>query len=195
MATLLEKIKQTKDWSDIIDLLKKLYDGNTDIVRPIIPELIRHHSWLVRCEILNLIGYFEMKEYLPLVIDSLSDNNKGVICYAILTYHDLFQDKAISLVKKYVGSKTAVKVRVTALAVAYIITQKNDYLSALRKIVTRGNCNYHHQMATYCIFEANIKLIDHPQIVELYKEILDKVPSDYGVVKAIRKQLTQENIQ
>ena len=191
IAKLIEKAQN--DELDILDILHDITKGNVSELEPFIPKLMKHKSWLIRTEILEIIGTFCLKDYTDLVKKSLEDNNFHVRSYALTAYYDLLKSKAIPRIKKYCNEKN-VSVRLTALIIIFIETENDEILERIDKIVTRKNCSYYHQYVVLNTFEDYLDVKTYPEIISLYRKMLQTIPKDYAIAKDLRKRLVELNV-
>lgn len=190
MTNIEKKISEAEDWSDLIDILSDVTESDIRELKPLIPELIENKSWVVRCDVLDVIGRYELSEFIGLVKKSMRDRILYVRNYALMTYYDLLGKKALMTIRKLCKEKN-VQLKITALALCYVETRNEDVLRKIRKIVTRKGCIYHHQDWVINCFEHYLNTDDYPEIIELYRDILRSIPKSRGVAKQLRKRLKE----
>ena len=176
-----EKILSECDWSEVSSILSDITSETLPKIKCIIPKLLKHKSWVVRCDVLDIIGEFELAEYGQAVSRILNDNNEHEIVrsYAMNAYYDLHKERAVKVLKKFTESKS-IRLRLSALTLIYIETLSQETLDNIRKIVTRKNCNYHHQFVAILTFKYYLDLESWPDVIDLLKQI-KKVTISKGV--------------
>ena len=190
MPNIQKKISETEDWADLSDILLDVTKSDIKELKPFIPGLIESKSWVVRCDVLNITGSYELSEFIDLVKKSMHDRILHVRDYALMAYYDLLGKKALRTIRKLCKEKN-VQLRITALALCYVETRNEDVLRQIRTIVTRKGCIYRHQYCVINCFEHYLNTNDFPEIIELYKEILRSIPRSRGVAKDLRKRLKE----
>lgn len=190
MKNIKKKISEAEDWSDLSDILSDVTESDIRELKPFIPELIENKGWVVRCDVLDIIGRYELSEFIGLVKKSLHDRILHVRDYALMAYYDLLGKKALRTIRKLCKEKN-VQLRITALALCYVETRNEDVLRQIRKIVTRKGCIYYHQSCVINCFEHYLNTGDYPEIIELYRDILRSIPKSRGVAKQLRKRLKE----
>ena len=188
---ILVRIKEAqdyKDWAEVSDILDEATKKDMDALKPIIPDLIEHHEWIVRASIVGLIGDFRLRQFLDLVKARLQDRNLVVRGYALVACYDILGAKALPIIEKNCSAKD-VRQRLTALALNYIETGDTDAFKKLSRILTRKRCNLNHRSAILFILDYYCDVQPHSEIVELYEDILLDIPKSHGVAKDIRSML------
>jgi len=185
MECVLEKLRSTKDWSDIIDILSEIDENDVTKIKSLIPGLLGHSSWVVRAECLDLIGDFRLVEFLPLVRKRLKDRNKYVRAYALAASYDIKKEKSLPLLRRYVQNRD-IDLRTMALSLLYVETESPDVLKKIEKIVTRKNCDYHHKFNVLNQFEHYLDIKQYPEINDLYRKILKTTSPKDGVAREIK---------
>ncbi len=187
-------IAKWRDETLIVDALGELEEAHLEEVLPAIPALAKHWDWVVRAELAELIGRFYLHDYLGVIKKLLKDRNRHVVAYALMSYYDLLQSKALPVIRKLcTDMDQKVSVRVTALCLAYIETRDPSFIRSLEKIVTRRNCRYYHQYAVLNIFTSFIEPLDDPILLSLLQKIRQKVRDDLGIAKDIDKFFRERN--
>jgi hypothetical protein len=82
-----------------------------------------------------------------------------------------------------------VHLRVTAVALCYVITEDETVLEALKKIVLRRNCDYHHRFAALNILDHYLEIAKRPQLIDMFRAILQITPKRQGISKDITQKL------
>jgi hypothetical protein len=190
MTNIKKKISEAEDWADLSDILLDITKSDIIELKPFIPELIENKTWLIRCDVLDVIGRYELSEFIGLVKKSLHDRILHVRDYALMAYYDLLGKKALMTIRKLCKEKN-VQLRITALALCYVETRNEDVLRKIRKIVTRKGCIHRHQGCVINCFEHYLNTDDYPEIIELYKDILRSIPKSRGVAKDLRERLKE----
>jgi len=188
---ILVRIKEAqdyKDWAEVSDILDEATKKDMDALKPIIPDLIEHHEWIVRASIVGLIGDFRLRQFLDLVKARLQDSNSVVRGYALVACYDILGAKASPIIEKNCSAKD-VRQRLTALALKYIETGDTDAFKKLSRILKRKRCNLNHRSALLSIFDYYCDVQTYSEIVKLYEDILPDIPKSHGVAKDIRSIL------
>ncbi|MHC4741972.1 MAG: hypothetical protein ACYS8Z_08685 [Planctomycetota bacterium] len=191
MSGINEKISHAEDWAALSYCLESATESDIAELKPLIPELIRHTSWVVRCDLLEIIQDFSLSEYLDLVKEGLNDRVIIVRGYALEAYYGLLGKKALGVIQEFCKGKN-VRLRVTALALCYVETRDEEALGQIERILTRKGCSHYHQYVVYHCFEEHGKSKEWPEIIELYKKILKSVPKSRGIAKDLRKRLKEK---
>ncbi|MBN1124643.1 MAG: hypothetical protein JXA82_06525 [Sedimentisphaerales bacterium] len=158
---------------DATDILIVLHDiGSKEIKKliPYIPTLLKHKSWLVRSDILDYIGIYELKQFRKLVLQSLKDPNKHVISYGLMAYYELSGKSALPILRRYTASKY-MHVRITALCLAFVETRDKQYMEVLRKIVFRKNCKQEHKYIVINVINYFMEIKSDAGVLSFCKEL------------------------
>ncbi len=177
-------IKKSTNWADLNDELQKADQSNIHLLYPLLPDLIDHRSWIIRASTLEIIGEGDLKQFVHLVKKAVEDSHPLVQSYAIVYCYSLLKEKGISCVRKQLNSKN-VLVRVTAETVYYVATWDTSYLKKIRKIITRRNCNPSNYYAVLRALNLLLIIKQHPELVELLKDIQNVAPKNYAIHREI----------
>ena len=188
MEKTINKLKthlNSMDWSDVLDILENIDEDNVHNIIPILPNLLQHKEWTVRAETVDIVGGCGLEKFLKTVKAMLYDKNRHVRAYALAALYDLKKEKAIKYLETFAKDRN-VTMKINALALLYIAKGSPETLNEIRKIVLRKNCNYFHQFNVISQFDYYLEIKKHPEIIELYKDILKiKAPSS-GVAKQLK---------
>ena len=136
MATIRDLLSKAEDWSEISGILDDAEEKDARYLRPLLPELLKHHSWVVRCSVLECIGGFNLKGFTKLVRKAISDRNRIVRSYALGAYYDLLGGAALDEIRRASQDKD-VRVRVKALSLLFVETTEDVALDQIARIVVR----------------------------------------------------------
>lgn len=173
---------------DIEDILDQVSTRDIGAIKSALPRLMQHKAWVIRASAVELVGNFKLTEFRSLVEAGLQDRNVHVRCYALMAYYDLLGHRALPLIREYCREKS-VHLRVTAVALCYVITEDETVLKTLKKIVLRRNCDYHHRCVVLSILEHYLDVASRPQLIDMFKAILRISPKRLGISKEIRRKL------
>lgn len=189
---ILDWLKKTKDPLELSDIIQSIDKFKTaTLVSPYIPTLLKNRSWILRADVLELIGRANFKHYKNRILAILkNDPNIQVKSYALLVYYDLFGKDSISVIKRYVNHKS-IGLRKTALCLLYVATKKKEYLDNLDRIVSRKNTWHPYRYAIYKTLVHYLKLKKHPELILLFEKILASRPELEEIKVAIDQMKTR----
>jgi len=173
---------------DIEDILDQASTRNIGAIKSALPRLMEHRAYVIRASAVELVGNFKLTEFRSLVEAGLQDRNVHVRCYALMAYYDLLGHRALPLIREYCQEKS-IHLRVTAVALCYVITEDETVLKTLKKIVLRRNCDYHHRCVVLSILEHYLEIASRPQLIDMFKAILRISPKRLGISKEITRKL------
>jgi hypothetical protein len=173
---------------DIEDILDQASTRNIGALKSALPRLMQHHAYVIRASAVELVGNFKLTEFRSLVEARLQDRNVHVRAYALMAYYDLLGNRALPLIREYCQEKS-VHLRVTAVALCYVITEDETVLKTLKKIVLRRNCDYHHRFAALNILDRYLEIASRPQLIDMFKAMLRITPKRQGISKEITQKL------
>jgi len=182
------RAEDEKAWHVVSEILDNAKEADVDVLKPVIPRLVVHRHWLARVSAVELVGNFQLGEFLELVRGRLDDRNVHVKCYALMACYDLLGAKALPLIQNACQDRS-VHVRVTALALCYVVTEDRSFLNSLERVVLRKNCDYLHRYAVLHIFDRYLDVSSHPELLEMFRAILRMAPRRQGISKDIAKKL------
>ena len=182
---LARKIWESKDWSQMRDLLNDVSAKEVEELVQVLPELANHHNWVVRADIVDLIGNLKLKKMIGLVRERLCDRNKYVRSWALIAFYKLSGKSGISRIKDFLED-SQLYVRLTAMCLVYIENKDAGLLGEIEKIITRENCDYHLQYLVFHIFDEFIGLDKCPEIIEVFQKIVDVLPDSIEISKDLK---------
>jgi hypothetical protein len=188
VRTRIREAEKAKHWGELAGILDDADRNDIATLKPIIPDLIRHHEWIIRASTLEAIGRSHLHSFANRVKARLRDRNRIVRSYALMAYYDLLGAKALPMIDVLCTSQD-MRVRVTALALRYIDTHDSHALEALRRILTRKNCSYFHRSAVMRMFDYYFDSHPPTSVVALYEDVLPDVPKSSGLAKDMKKLL------
>jgi hypothetical protein len=184
----LSEAEKSPCYLDIEDILHQASARNIGALKSALPRLMQHKAWVIRTSAVELVGNFKLTEFRNLVEAGLQDRNVHVRCYALMAYYDLLGHRALPLIREYCQDKK-IQLRVTAVALCYVITEDETVLKTLKKIVLRRNCDYHHRCVVLSILEHYLEIASRPQLIDMFKAILRISPKRLGISKEITRKL------
>jgi hypothetical protein len=189
IRTRVEQAEKRRDWGELASILDDATRDDIATLKPMIPDLIGHHDWIVRASTVEAIGRSHLDSWANRVKARLHDRNRIVRGYALMAYYDLLGVKALPLINRLCKSQD-VRVRATALALRYVHTRDPNVFEFLRGILMRKGCNYFHRSVVLSIFDYYFDRHPPTAVVKLYKDVLSDVPKSSGLAKDIKKVLT-----
>jgi len=190
MRNLRELLSKAEDWSDITGILADTTEEDIPGLRPVLPELLQHPTWVVRCDALDLIGEFRLDEFTHSVKKAIHDRNRGVRSYALAAYYDLVGRAGLDEIRRASQDKD-VHVRVHALSLLFVETTEGVTLDQIARIVVRKRCNYHHQYCVLHVFAYYLQIETYPQVIDLFRRMREKTPEWSGIRKDLDLILKQ----
>lgn len=191
MGSLADKLDKAEDWDDISDVLDDATVDDADDIPallPRLPALANHKSWVVRASVVGFIGDFKLMKLLGLVRKKLSDPNPIVRSYALGAFYDLRGSKGLRTLNRLLKDK-AVTVRLDALCLLFVDTGDKEYLDQIQRVVTRKNCDYHHQYAILHQLGHYLKLENHPEVLSLMRAVRATVDPEKGIAQDLDELL------
>jgi hypothetical protein len=182
----IKEAQDYKDWGDLSDILYNATKNDIKALKPLIPNLINHHDWLIRASTVEVIGDFRLRQFMGLVKVGLEDRHPVVRAYALMAYYDILGKKALPVIEEFCITKE-INPRVTALTLHYIETSDNDTFKKLSRILKRKRCRSMHRATTLNNFEHYLDVRAHSEIVNLYKNILLEIPKSHGLASEIKR--------
>lgn len=180
--------EEGKDWLEVSDILDEASSENIQVLKPELPRLMEHRDWVIRASAVERVGAFELIEFVRQVRARLKDRNVHVRSYALMAYYDLLGEKALPVIREHCQD-SSVHVRVTALALCYVASEDEAVLRSLERIVLRRNCHYRHRGAMLNILDHYLDIPTYPELIDLFKAILQVAPKWHGVSKDIARKL------
>ena len=190
MRNVKDLLSEAEDWPDITDILTDATKEDIPCLRPLLPELLQHPKWVVRCDALNVIGDFQLGEFKHSVKKAIHDRNRGVRSYALGAYYDLLGQAALDEIRKASQDKD-VHVRVHALCLLFVETTEDDALDQIARIVVRKRCSYYHQYCVLHVLTYYLQVEAYPQVIDLFKRMRAKTPTWSGIRKDLNLTLKQ----
>jgi HEAT repeat protein len=139
----LRQAESEKNWREIsyiLDNIDTLTEEDIRALEPVMPRLITHRDYLIRASAVDVVGLFQLRQFLDLVKARLDDRNKIARSYALEAYYELLGRESLPAVRKYCEDRS-LQVRVTALSVCYAATGDETCLARLEKILLRRDCD------------------------------------------------------
>jgi len=184
----IQEAEMSKDRALVSDILDEATKEEANMLVPIIPDLLKHPDWLVRASAVERVGASGLRQFEDLVRERLKDRVINVRAYALMAYYDLLARESLPVVEEFCRAKN-VGLRVTALALHYVETHKEDVWKALTRILKRRNCYYMHRHIVLNVFEHYLDVSRHPEIVDLFQGMLRDLPRWHGLYKDIKQCL------
>lgn len=165
-ADLLEAVRDISE-SDLSEEL--------DEIRPFIPQLLIHPSWVLRVETLELIGDNGLHEYADLVVDCLHDDHSVVRSYSVFILYDIYTSKVLRLISEKFNDD-APRVRIEALTIKYLITHDVEILDEILHTFQDENCIEDDKVACFNQFQSYDldQLPNVRQFIRKYYSTLDR---------------------
>jgi hypothetical protein len=186
-----ERIARAKCGLDISDILDEVTQWNYKELIPSVPAIFNNKNWIVRCDLLDLIGCYKLTEFLGIVKKGLRDRIIIVREYALDTYYELLREKALPIIHKFCKEKN-MRLRLSGLSLLYIETGDENAFKQIRKIVMRKGSWYHFYVdIIFSDFEHYLYTEKRPEIIKLYEDLLKRVPKSWGIAKEIKKRLDE----
>jgi hypothetical protein len=184
-----ERIARAKCGLDISDILDEVTQWNYKELIPSVPAIFNNRNWIVRCDILDLIGCYKLTEFLGIVKKGLRDRRIIVRNYALGAYYELLREKALPMIRKFCKEKN-MRLRLSGLSLFYIETGDENTFKQIRKIVMRKGSWYHFYVNNiFSDFEYYLYTEKRPGIIKLYEDLLKHVPKSWGIAKELRTRL------
>jgi HEAT repeat protein len=191
MGSLADKLGEVKDWDDISYVLDSATVDDADDIPAMLPrlrDLANHKAWVVRASVMDFIGAFKLVELLKVVRKKLADANPFVRSYALGAFYDLRGSKGLRTLNRLLKDK-AVTVRLDALCLLFVDTGDKEYLDQIQRVVTRKNCDYHHQYAILHQLGHYLKLENHPEVLSLMRAVRATVDPEKGIAQDLDELL------
>ncbi len=187
---ILALIQNTKNIYCLSDILQDIRDDDLKAVLGYIPVLLKHRSWIIRSDALDMIGAGRLTQFKNKVSHILkNDKNSDVKSYALMAYYDLEGKKAIHLLESFITSRN-IEVKKTAYCLLYIATRRKYILKELEKIVKKWNTIPQRLYSSYVIFDHYMDLKKHPELLDLFVAIIGRFKhrwqKDGNLVKLIK---------
>ena len=188
MRNLRDLLSKAEDWSDITEILAKITKEDIPHLRPVLPELLQHPNWVVRCDALDLIGEYRLDDFKHLVKKAIHDRNRVVRGYALSAHYDLERQAALDEIRRASQDKD-VHVRVHALSLAFVETGDGVVLDQIARIVVRTLCDYRHQYSVLNVLTYYLQVETYPEVVDLFRRIREQTRRGSGIRKALKLAL------
>lgn len=186
---LLVRIKTTKDTINLSDILENLTIEEVNYISGYIPELLKHRSWIIKTDALDIIAWGCLEQYENEVLAVLKNaKNHLVKKFALTAYFELVGEKAVPVLKEYVNDKQTL-VRLTALSQLYILSEEKSILDQISKIVSRKNCFILNKAFVYNLIRNNFDASENPDLLSLLKQLLKYTDRKAWFAKEIRSYL------
>lgn len=190
MSNIVQKIENEKDIGEILVLLGKVTRKDVSSLKQIIPKLLKNKSWIVRAEILDIIGTYNISGFENEIFSFLDNESeiKDVRIYALFCYYDLNHKKTLNEILPKFLEHPNISLRIAAMCLYYIETEDDETLDKILKIVSRKNCNYLHQASVICVFDYYGDISKNTGIAKLFKRILINTRSE-GIKETLKKMV------
>lgn len=187
---ILVRIKNTKDVYRLSDILQEIRNEDLKAVLGYIPILLKHRSWIIRSDILDMIGRGKLTQFRKNVLHILQNEKNSVVkSYALMAYYDLEGKKAIPLLESFITGRN-IEVNKTVYCLLYIATRRKCILKELEKIVKNWNTIPQRLYSCYVIFGHYMNLKKHPELLDLFEAIIGRFKhrqqKDENVLKLIK---------
>lgn len=165
-------LKNTKNVYCLSEFIQNISEKEIESIFSYIPVLLKHRSWIIRADTLDMIGRGKLHQFEKSVLNILeNDKNPHVKSYALMAYYDLEGKKAIRILEQYSNSRS-IYVKKTSLSLLYVATRRKCVLEELEKIVTRKDIvpnGYYSIYNTLCYY---MKLEKHLELLKLFEAII-----------------------
>jgi hypothetical protein len=189
----LRQAESEKNWQEtvyILDHIDTLTEEDIRALEPVLPRLILHRYYVIRAGAVEVVGLFQLRQFLDLVEARLDDRNKDVRSYALEAYYDLLGGESLPAVRKYCEDRS-LRVRVTALSVCYAATGDETCLARLEKILLRRDCDYHLRFVALNTLDYYMDVSRDPRAIGLFRSILERAGKSRGIAVTIRTRLAE----
>ncbi len=185
-----DELKNCKDEVAICDTLKNITGEQVGALLSELPWLLEHRSWLVRVEAMEIVGFFKLQQFLPLIKKNLKHRLVTVRSWAMDTYYELLGEKAMPVIYEFANSSN-LRLRVDSLALQFVETQNQACLAELAGILKRHVAKGDLLYSVFHTFEYFFETKEFPEIIGLYKSIIALNPPNPGFVTDLKKRLNE----
>ena len=156
--------QKDKEASELADKLSNIKKEELLAVLPKIPEYINSEYELVRVESVELVGDFELKQFLKEIKAALKDESELVRKYALTSLYDLIKADSTPYIEESLNDSHP-EVVTTAIPLLYIITEDEKLLNHLVQVLEKNDWNSNLCSTIYNTFERYIDVIDYQAVV------------------------------
>ena len=124
-----------EDWCDVADLFEDIRKDQIPQLKRYLPCLLRHPEMVIRCEALELIADFELREFYPALSEALKDPDEIVRHYAAATLLQV-DPNCIPILKQQLALvQEETEESASLCSLLYIKTLEPDYINRLHQWV------------------------------------------------------------
>jgi hypothetical protein len=185
-----ESEEKWEEISYILDNIDTLTEEDIRALEPVMPRLIMHRDYLIRAGAVEVVGLFQLRQFIDLVKARLHDRNKDVRSYALEAYYDLLGGESLPVLRKYCEDRS-LRVRVTALSLCYAAIGDKTCLARLEKILLRRDCDYHLRFVALNTLDYYMDVSRDPCAIGLFRSILERAGKSRGIAVTIRVKLAE----
>jgi len=191
MSNIRELLEQAEVAIDTCVILEDAEEEDIPDLAPMLPKFLKHRSWLVRSSAVEIVGGYGLSQHIDIIETMFEDKNFVVRTSALCTYFDLRGNRALPRILEYCTHKTS-RMRLVALCLVYVITRDVKVLIRIKEIATRNQNGYfYNQGIMFGTFEEYLETENYPEIIELYKKVLEIIPKQRGVAKDYKSRLKE----
>jgi hypothetical protein len=191
---ILTSLKETKDVYELSEILTTISPDEIPLISGYIPGLLKHKSWLVKTDVLELIASGRLMQFEKPVL-SILKREKFYITrkFALATYHELVGNRAIPILKKYTKDRYRI-VRLCALCRLFLMSEKKNILDQIVEIVSKKDCGVWDHYYVYNFMIGNFDVKRKPEILFLIKLILKQSAPSTGLAREIKSYLRKTKV-
>jgi hypothetical protein len=180
---------------DEVELFSYLRNINADSIseiRALIPTLYENNSDDIKHELIDIIGDYELIEYLDLVKSEIKDPTSfNISSAAMVSLYDLKGAEAFEYIKlncKFENVKEILKFK----CLEFIEFETEDSLNEIKSIVLSPDCDYVLQYNVLHIFQRYLNIHSCEKLIEKFRGILHVSKPEYGIYRDIQELLNSK---
>lgn len=179
----------TGDAYELSEFLSTIRPGEIASILRYIPDLLKHRSWMVKTDTLDLIAKANLKQFEKSVLMLLKKEKYYLTKkIALQAYFELAGKRAIPVLQKYTKDRYRI-VRLVALCQLYLVLRKKNILNQIVEMtLEKGSGTLdHYFVCNFMLLNLNAKR--YPEVNGIVKKILDQLDPSASHVKQIKKYL------
>lgn len=178
-----------KDEIELFSYLQKINANSIPEIRALIPSLFENNNNNIKHELIDIIGDYELIEYLDLIKSEIkTPTSINISSAAMVSLYDLIGTEAFEFI--YQNSKLDDEKEILKLkCLEFIEYQREDALNEIKLIVLSPDCDYTLQYNVLHIFKRYLDIYSFEELIEMFRNIMQLSKPESGIYRDIQELL------
>jgi len=159
-------------------------------IRPLLQEMLASESILEVADAADYIGAKKLLEFKILIEQGIHHRSPVVSSYSMMAMFDLVGNKVLPQILPLCNRRD-LGVKLTALAIAFIVSRQDKYIREIRRLTIRPSADYRDQYLVIHVFDYYSLISKSPMVVKYLHELRRIVPPDSGLAIDLRRMLSR----